>query len=66
VHDFQLLKPLDARLSKFRAQLKMKLDERKKATDFDATQKLLAKYEKVAQKVQLLCCAQLIRSSPYL
>jgi hypothetical protein len=31
----------------------MKLDERKKATDFDATQKLLAKYEKVAQKVQL-------------
>jgi len=39
----------EAQLVKLRELLKTKLDERKKATDFDNTQKLLNKYEKLAE-----------------
>jgi len=39
----------EANLEKLRSQLKTKLEERKKATDFENTQKLLSKYEKMAQ-----------------
>lgn len=44
------IKKDDARLTKFRAELKLKLEQRKKSTDFEETQKLLSKYEKIAQK----------------
>lgn len=40
----------DARLTLLRNEMKKKIEERKKATDFDATQKLLSKYEQIATK----------------
>jgi len=43
----------EASLVKLRAALKTKLDERKKATDFDATQKLLSKYEKLVDSKEV-------------
>jgi len=43
------LKSDGAKLVKLRAQLKQKLEERKQATDFTATQQLLSKYEKLTK-----------------
>eukprot|EP00026_Physarum_polycephalum_P009402 Phypoly_transcript_09525.p1 GENE.Phypoly_transcript_09525~~Phypoly_transcript_09525.p1 ORF type:complete len:317 (+),score=58.39 Phypoly_transcript_09525:186-1136(+) len=43
------LKSDGAKLVKLRSQLKQKLEERKQATDFTATQQLLSKYEKLTK-----------------